>query len=70
MRVRPVASAPNIKARCEIDLSPGTRARPDNARALPADSGEGGAWDTGADASIWASVGHAPPASRGDAAPP
>jgi hypothetical protein len=24
MRVRPDASAPNIKERCEIDLSPGT----------------------------------------------
>ena len=28
MRVRPVASAPSISARCEIDLSPGTRTRP------------------------------------------
>ena len=27
MRVRPVASAPNMRARCEIDLSPGTRTR-------------------------------------------
>ncbi len=28
MRVSPTASAPNISARCEIDLSPGTRTRP------------------------------------------
>ena len=28
MRVSPTASAPRISARCEIDLSPGTRTRP------------------------------------------
>ena len=28
MRVSPTASAPRIRARCEIDLSPGTRTRP------------------------------------------
>ncbi len=27
-RVTPVAKAPSISARCEIDLSPGTRTRP------------------------------------------
>ena len=39
--VRPVASAPNISARCEIDLSPGTRTRPDSGRDLPADKRRG-----------------------------
>ena len=29
MRVSPIASAPNISARWEIDLSPGTRIVPD-----------------------------------------
>ncbi len=28
MRVSPTASVPKIRARCEIDLSPGTRTRP------------------------------------------
>jgi len=69
MCVRPVASAPNISARWEIDLSPGTRTRADSARDLPADSGEGGRLDKGGNASIWASTwpqsGHArPPAGR------
>src|SRR5262245_32785223 len=45
MVVRPVASAPNIRARCEIDLSPGTRTRPERGRDLAVDSGEDGAWD-------------------------
>ena len=50
MRVSPTASAPRISARCEIDLSPGTR---DAARQRPerrAVSGEGcrhGAWFIG-----------------------
>src|SRR5579883_578891 len=34
--VRPIASAPNISARCEIDLSPGTRIVPDNGAAAGA----------------------------------
>ena len=28
MRVSPTVSAPRMSARCEIDLSPGTRTRP------------------------------------------
>src|SRR5581483_4932389 len=40
MRVRPVASAPNIRARCDTDLSPGTVTRPDSAPGLVAVSGE------------------------------
>src|SRR6516225_7216455 len=48
MCVRPVARAPSTSARCDIDLSPGTRTRPDNARDLIAHSGEGEEWGTGA----------------------
>ena len=33
MRVSPEASPPNMKERCEIDLSPGTRAVPCKALA-------------------------------------
>ncbi len=36
MRVRPLASAPSMRARCEIDLSPGTRIRPVKAFDLKA----------------------------------
>ena len=39
--VRPVASAPSISARCEMDLSPGTRTRPPRAFARCAQSGDG-----------------------------
>ena len=39
MRVVPVASAPKISARCEIDLSPGTRSRPRSGGARIADIG-------------------------------
>ena len=39
MRVVPVASAPKISARCEIDLSPGTRRRPRSGGARIADIG-------------------------------
>ena len=62
MAVRPVASAPNISARCEIDLSPGTRTRPESARDLAAASGEEGVCDTGGPL---ASIGARPPALRG-----
>ena len=44
MRVSPTASAPKIKARCEIDLSPGTRTRPASGRERRAVSGDGAAW--------------------------
>jgi hypothetical protein len=39
MRVVPVASAPKMSARCEIDLSPGTRRRPRSGAARSADKG-------------------------------
>ena len=39
--LRPSASAANISARCEIDLSPGTRRRPRNGRAPPKVSSAG-----------------------------
>ena len=47
--VRPSASAPRIKARCEMDLSPGTWTVPCNAPALREVSGFGldGSWDIG-----------------------
>ena len=37
----PTASAPRIRARCEIDLSPGTRTRPSSGAPRRAVSGEG-----------------------------
>src|SRR5262245_42538408 len=46
MRVSPTVSAPKISARCEIDLSPGTRARPLRAPARRAVSGDLAAWST------------------------
>ena len=56
--VRPVASAPSMRARWEIDLSPGTRTVPESARDLAAESGEEGVCDTGATlggtGAIWA----------------
>ncbi len=39
MRVRPVASAPKMSARWEIDLSPGTLIVPARARVGTAESG-------------------------------
>src|SRR5215813_8677673 len=54
MCVRPVARAPSMSARWEIDLSPGTRTRPDNAPDLLAQSGEGEEWDTGCGSSGYA----------------
>src|SRR5262249_28472961 len=47
IRVSPTASAPKIRARFEIDLSPGTRTRPLSAPARRAVSGAGVACDTG-----------------------
>src|SRR6516164_1762109 len=44
MRVSPTVSAPKMRARCEIDLSPGTRARPLRAPARRAVSGDLAAW--------------------------
>src|SRR3954468_21814664 len=41
IRVSPTASAPKISARCEIDLSPGTRTRPASAPERRADIGNG-----------------------------
>jgi hypothetical protein len=43
MRVSPEARPPNMKERCEIDLSPGTRAVPDRAWDLRAVAGLGAA---------------------------
>jgi hypothetical protein len=42
MRLSPTASAPKIKARCEIDLSPGTRTVPVRAPLERASNGVGG----------------------------
>ena len=76
--VRPVARAPSMRARWEIDLSPGTRTVPESARDLPAESGEEGVCDTGGDTG--ATLGTTlepvgldrarPPEIRGDAALP
>jgi hypothetical protein len=44
MRVSPDASPPNMKERCEIDLSPGTRARPARPGERREVAGRGGAW--------------------------
>ena len=41
MRVSPEARPPNMKERCEIDLSPGTRATPFNAGERRATAGRG-----------------------------
>ena len=41
MRVSPEASPPNMKERCEIDLSPGTRAVPDSGGERRAVAGTG-----------------------------
>src|SRR5262249_9778585 len=46
MRVSPTVSAPKMRARCEMDLSPGTRARPLRAPARRAVSGDLAAWST------------------------
>ncbi len=46
MVVRRVAIAPNIRARCEMDLSPGTLIRPDRAGDRVDDNGLGLACDT------------------------
>ncbi len=43
MRVSPTVSAPKISARCEMDLSPGTRTRPESGRPGWAVSGDGAA---------------------------
>ena len=46
MRVSPTASAPKISARCEIDLSPGTRTRPLSGPARRAAAEMAAAWFT------------------------
>ena len=43
MRVSPEARPPNMKERCEIDLSPGTRAVPESGGERRAVAGAGGA---------------------------
>ena len=67
MRVRPVASAPNISARCEIDLSPGTRTRPEAPATWPRPAARGVRATRGASL---ASIGAGRPRCGGDAAPP
>ena len=66
MVVRPVASAPSMSARWEIDLSPGTRTVPDSVCDLAAESGEEDVCDT---CGPLASIG-AWPSAGGDAALP
>jgi len=44
MRVSPAARPPNMKARCEIDLSPGRRTRPESAGEREAVAGTGAVW--------------------------
>ncbi len=44
MRLSPMLSAENMSARCEIDLSPGTRTRPESGRAALKAAGEGAIW--------------------------
>ena len=69
MRVVPTASAPRISARCEIDLSPGTRTRPWSGAPRRAVSGEVG---DGVDISVEFRSGAAPSTgrTRGHAAMP
>src|SRR6185437_9477351 len=62
IRVSPTASAPRINARCEIDLSPGTRAFPVNGPLARASSGIAGLVEWVKIVSLYAGrqVAHAP----------